>query len=236
MNANDTLLSSNDVRLSTAIGSQTDTAQITNILVVVEESLFNTHFGRAFYNTLIADVATYSTVPFSANTAYALGAYVVFNGLVYQVIQATAGSQTPAQSSAYFSLAPKFITPANEFLWSRYLKRLLAFAVGNEFTIPSAIKQTEHGIVRLKDESYDAAKESEIATLKQNNYQHIKQSIAVMEVYIMENEALYPTYKRVADKAAESCNKDEPTANKYRRNTHGIWLPPNENNDNLCHF
>ena len=236
MNANDTLLSSNDIRLSTPIGSQTDTAQLTNLIIVTEESLFNTHFGRDFYNTLIADLAVYTAVPFATNTVYLTGSYVVYNGLTYKVLQDTTGAQTPAQNAAYFALAAKFGTAANEFLWQRYLKRLLAYAVSNEFTIPSAIKQTEKGVIRLKDDSFEAAKESEIATLKQNSYQHIKQSIAVMEVYIMENETLYPTYKRIVEKNADSCKEDVPTAKKYRRNTYGIILPPTEDTDRLCRY
>jgi hypothetical protein len=237
MTANETLLSSNDVRLSTAIGSQTDTAQLTNIIIVTEESLFNAHFGSAFYDTLIADVAVYASVPFTTNIVYTAGSYVVLNGLTYVVLQNTTGLQVPAQNNAFFALAPKFVTPANEFLWQRYMKRLLAFAVANEFTIPSAIKQTEKGVIRLKDENFDAAKSGDLAMLKESNYQHIKQTISVMEAYIMKNEADYPTYKRVADKADSLCNKDEPTARKYRRNTYGIVLPPDDNdlNDCLCH-
>ncbi len=236
MTANETLLSSNDVRLSTAIGSQTDTAQVTNIIIVTEESLFNEYFGSAFYDTLIADVAVYVSVPFATNVVYTAGSYVVLNGLTYVVLQNTTGLQVPAQNNAYFALAPKFVTPANEFLWQRYLKRLISFAVANEFTIPSAIKQTEKGLIRLKDENFDAAKTGEIATLKEYNYQHIKKSISVMEAYIMKNEADYPTYKRIADKADSLCNKDESTASKYRRNTYGIVLPTDDyKNDCPCH-
>ena len=238
MTAYETLLSANDVRLSGMIGSQTDTAQVSNLIIVTEESLFNTYFGRAFYSALFADAAIYSTMPFAANTVYAAGSYVVFNGLIYEVLQNTTGTQIPAQNATYFILAVKFTTLANEFLWQRYLKRLLTFAVSNEFIIPSSIKQTEKGLIRIKDDTFDAAKMAELATLKESNYQHIKQSIAVMEAYIMENKTAFPTYKRVADAAANTCNTARPTAKKYRRNTYGIIMPPldNEKDCGLCPY
>ena len=238
MTAYDTLLSANDVRLSGMIGSQTDTAQVSNLIIVTEESLFNTYFGRTFYTALFADLAAYAATPFAVNTVYIAGSYVVFNGLIYEVLQSTTGAQIPAQNATYFALAAKFTTPANEFLWQRYLKRLLTFAVSNEFIIPSSMKQTEKGLIRLKDDTFDAAKAADIATAKESNYQHIKQSIAVMEAYIMENKTAFPDYKRVADEAANTCNTAQPTAKKYRRNTYGIIMPPldNEKDCGLCPY
>lgn len=233
MTAYDTLLTANDIRLSGLIGSQTDTAQLQNLIIVTEESLFNAYFGRPYYAALFTDAVIYASTPFAVNTIYTVGSYVLFNGLIYEVLQNTTGAQVPAQNAAFFALAPKFTTPANEFLWQRYLKRLLSFAVANEFAIPSSVKQTEKGLIRLKDDNYDAAKTGEIATLKESNYQHIKQSIGVMEAYIMENSASYPLYKRVAEEAQNACNKDEPTAKKYRRNTYGIIFP-NDSNSNIC--
>lgn len=235
MNAYDTLISANDIRISGMIGSQTDTAQLANLIIVTEESLFNTYFGRPFYAALFTDAIVYAPTPYANSTIYLTGAFVIFNGLIYEVLQDTTGAQVPAQNNTYFALAPKFGTAANEFLWQRYLKRLLCWAAANEFVIPSSLKQTEKGIIKLKDDNFDAANKSDLATLKEFNYQRIKLSISVMEEYVMENSASFPTYKRVADAAADLCNKDVPTDKKYRRNTYGFIFPDGDNeNCNIC--
>jgi len=225
MLSTDTLITPNEVRLSGLIGGQTDTAQMQNLIIVAEERLFNQYFGSGFYAALMADKIAYAATLFAMATIYASGDYVLYNGQVYEVIQTTTGSQIPAQNPDYFTIPPKFATPANEFVWVRYLKRILAQAVANEYTVPSAFKQTEKGIIRLKDESFQPATAGEIATLKENNYQLIKGSIGVMEAYIMANSASYPTYKRVEEQAQNACGGDVPTMDKYRRNTFGFLLP-----------
>lgn len=234
MTADESLLSPNDVRLNSMVGAQMDVAQLCNIIIVTEESLFNQHFGRDFYDALLADVAIYTYTAFAVGTSYLAGSYVLANSLIYRVLQNTNGSQIPAQNNAYFSLAPKFTTPSNEFLWARYLKRLLATAVANEASVNTSIKLTEKGLIRLKDESFDAAKTQELAMYREHNYQHIKQSIAVMEAYILANADLFPTYKPVAEKAKNACTNINTAAN-YRRNTYGLVFPTDED-DTICNI
>lgn len=233
MTADESLLSPNDVRLNSMVGAQIDAAQLSSLIIVTEETLFNAHFGRAFYDALLTDVATYIAPPFAVGTNYILGSYVTANSLIYEVIQTTTGVQIPAQNNAYFRLAPKFATPANEFLWLRYLKRLLATAVANEASVTMSMKLTEKGVIRLKDDTFDAVKTQELAMYREHNYQHVKQSISVMERYILENPTLYPTYKPVADKADNACLKVD-TAAKYRRNTYGIVFPTDDDDCNTC--
>lgn len=228
MLANDTLISPSEVRLNALIGSQTDTAQMQLLIIIVEERLFNAYFGSTFYTTLLADRATYTSTLFALNVVYNAGDYVRYNGQTYEVLQTTTGVQTPAQNADYFALPAKFATAANEFIWQRYLKRVLAQSVANEYTIPSAIKQTEKGLIRLKDDAFEPATAGEINTFKENSYQLIKASIDVMEAYIMANAVDYPTYKRVVD-SQNACINDKSTASKFRRNTLGIILP--EEND-----
>lgn len=227
MTADESLLSPNDVRLNSMVGAQIDANQLSSLIIVTEETLFNAHFGRAFYDALLADVAAYTYTPFSLGVNYLIGSYVLANSLIYEVIQTTTGVQIPAQNNAYFRLAPKFVTPANEFLWLRYLKRLLATAVANEASVTMSMKLTEKGVIRLKDETFDAVKTQELAMYREHNYQHIKQSISVMERYILDNAADYPTYKPIADKADNTCLNID-TAAKYRRNTYGIVFPTDD--------
>lgn len=229
MNAYDTLISPIEVKLHGFAGPQMDTTQMQSVIVVIEEGLFNQYFGVDFYTALFADKIDYSSaLLFTGNTVYNVGDFVKLNGVTYECTQTTTGAQTPAQNADYFKVAPKFATEANEFLWHRYLGRILAVAVINEFAIPSAIKQTEKGLIRLANEVYNPASEKEIATYKQNAYQFTKSSIEVMEQYIMRNSANYPTYKKVQEESTSNCTPTQSTSNQYRRNTFGFVLPDPE--------
>lgn len=232
MTAFDTLITPNEVRLNALVGAQMDTAQMNSVIVPVEEGLFNDYFGSDFYDTLLADLVDYSSAAlFAANTVYTAGGIVKLNGIPYTVIQTTTGSQIPGQNSDYFSLAPKFATSANEYLWHRYLVKILAQSVANTFAIPSAIKQTEKGIVRLKDDDFDPATSAEIATFKQNYYELVRANITAMEKYVLRNPASYPTYKLVQDAANNSsCEAEKGAAETYRKNTFGFVLPDPERN------
>lgn len=162
----------------------------------VEEELFNDCFGWAFYEALRADIAAYNYVKYGETTEYAAGVFVEHAGCIYEVIQATGEGGKPIGDTAYFEKAPKFSTPANEVLWSRYLGGIIAFRVMQGGLMYRSVKDTPKGVVKSFDpESSRPATNAEVRGVKEELGADIERMIKAMEKFIARNSSDYPLYK-----------------------------------------
>jgi hypothetical protein len=221
------LIQPEEVRRYSTMGANANPAQLCNLIPIVENKLFREDFGNLFYADLKADAIDYSAAQvFALGTPYTAGAFVVYEGVVYEVLLNTTGAQIPTLSSPYFVTALRFATAAYQTLWVAYLAIILANACAIEAVTPSAMKQDDKGITRTETDTLRPATPQEIDMLKRNNYDLVRAHILNMEAYITSNPTLYPNYKAVLEQQQNSCLGEGYKKSKYRRNTQGWVLPP----------
>ncbi len=226
----DYLIQPEEVRRFASMGANANTAQLCNIIPIVEDKLFREEFGDSFYEDLKNDLIDYSTAAvFTLAVPYTVGTFVVYEGLVYEVTQNTTGTQIPTKASAYFKIAPRFATAAYQTLWVRYLVIILAIVCSVEAVTPSAMKQDDKGITRMETDTVRPATPQELDMLKRNNYDLARAHIKNMEAYILRTPTLYPNYKAVLAQSAACCNGSNANGSQFRRNTQGWVLPPSRN-------
>ena len=221
ISATASLITPTDILRLTNVQAQMDSGAFCNFIVSEEETLFRKYFGYTFYGDLMADLATYPSAPFAITVSYSVGNYVEYNGIVWEVIQATTGTQIPP-NKAYFAVPPKFTTAANQYLWDRYLGRIIANVVTGRVVLTQSIRLTEKGLGRASGENFEAASRGDINDYRIEVDARTQQDIRTMEAYIMENTASFPNYKLVLEQAANSC-KEQRT--KYRPNNFGFKIP-----------
>lgn len=221
ISATATLTTPTDILRLTNVQAQMDSGAFCNFIISEEETLFRKYFGYTFYGDLIGDLATYPSVPFATSTVYNVGDYVEFNGVVWQVIQATTGTQIPP-NKAYFTVPAKFTTAAYQYLWDRYLGRIIANVVAGRVVFTQSIRLTEKGLGRASGENFEPATRGDVADYRIETDARTQQDIRTMEAYIMENTASFPNYKLVLEQAANAC-KEKRT--KYRPNNFGFKIP-----------
>jgi hypothetical protein len=221
--ANATLITPQEVSRFANVSAQMDTAAFCNFIIDEEETLFCKYFGYTFYTDLIADLATYASVAFNTGVAYTIGQYVEFNGVVWEVVQNTTGQQIPP-NKLYFAVPAKFATAANEYLWQRYLGRIIANVVVGRTALTQTVRLTEKGLGRTEGEQFKPAERGDVADYRTEINATTQQSIRSMERYILDNAASYPNYKLILDKANEACC-DTKKGTKYRPNTFGFVMP-----------
>lgn len=174
-------------------------------IVDVEEQLFNSCFGWSFYEALLADRVKYVKgsaqsgevlyVEYNRTTSYTAGQIVAHEGRLYEVLQNTNGTQAIADG-LYFARAKKFASSHNEYLWRRYLGRLIAFSVTNTSVMYRLVKDTAKGLVKQYDEGTSRpATLNEAMAIKQEAAIDVERTRTNMEVYISRNKANFPSYR-----------------------------------------
>lgn len=169
-NQSDTLLMEDDVICHSPSSAHSYVAERCVFIATKEEKIFNKCFGWDFYLDLLNDKIKYSLTAaegkvvycnFIEGTPYAAGKIVLYQGKLYEVTSATNGNQKPAHPQ-YFKKAKRFNNDAYNFLWDRYLCKLLAFSVMSTSVMYRLIRDTASGVVK----NYQSGK-SEPATLKE---------------------------------------------------------------------
>jgi hypothetical protein len=207
MTATDTLITAEEVL---ALDQSTDhsyalerCAHISDI----EEQLFNECFGWAFYEALLADRINYQrsgSVPvpgavtyeiYARQDSYTVGDKVKHEGIVYTVVQNTDGTQA-ISDTRYFTRAAKFANANYQYLWDRYLGRLLAFSVTTSSVMYRLLKDTARGLVKQFDEGNSRpASINEVMALKREGAVDVERIRANMDEYVRRNSAAFPGYK-----------------------------------------
>lgn len=218
------LIQAEEVRRHAMVGAKINTSMICKAIPIVEMKMFGDDFGDDFYEDLKNDLIDYSAAPvFAIGTNYTAGQNVVFEGLVYRVLQNTTGTQIPMEASTYFAIADKFATPAYQKLWKLYLVIILAMAVGAEMVIPSAVLVDDKGAMRVKTDMLESASVGEVSMRKNNDYDLVRAHIINMERFILKNATDYPNYKKVLENK-NKCGTSKPSK-AYRSYTQSFWIP-----------
>ena len=211
MKAEDTLITEAEV---IAMDQSTDHSYARErcaFIAAVEEQLFNECFGWPFYLALLNDRVIYlptgsATVNnavtytvYSRTAIYAAGVHVYHEGQVYEVLQATTGTEA-ISDRRYFAPAAKFSNAKNQFLWDRYLGKLIAFSVTSTSVMYRLLKDTARGLVKQYDEGMSRpATIGEAMALKREAAIDVERIKRNMDRYIQRNAVAFPGYRSGLD-------------------------------------
>jgi|GEM_PF-5853896 len=193
-------------------------------IIDVEEELFNKCWRWEFYQALLNDKIKYveqgslaqngETIyeHYDRATPYAVDKVVLHQGHFYKVLQVTDGSQS-ISDKRYFDPMPKFRSQHYEFIWRRYLGRLIAFSVTNTSVMYRLLKDTAKGLIKQYDEgSSRPATLKEAMAIKQEAQIDVERIKANMEAYIKRNKMAFTNYKLEEDNCG-SCASVSLTKN-----------------------
>jgi hypothetical protein len=207
--ANQTLLDDFELICYSPSDEHSNAKERCNFIRIKEEQLFNNCFGWEFYLNLMQSKIVYGTadnpfVYFRENTNYAIGDIVMHNFKLYEVTQATDGTQKPPLSTHYKS-APKFDNADYNYIWHRYLAQIIAFSVMYSTVMYRLIRDTAKGVVKNYEEgSSRAATTQEVSRLKKEAMIDVETIIENMERHIGRNKEAFPDYQNI-DSCEAAC-------------------------------
>jgi hypothetical protein len=217
MNANDTLITPQECVEYAPVDGNSYGEQRVNFIVDKEEQLFRRCFGFDFYKILLEDKIRYClestgsvTNPatkysnFNENVVYTEGVYVLYKGVIYKVKKTTTGKQVPPNQS-YFDESQKFATPAYDFLWKRYLRRILAFCINNDSMFFRVVRDTPKGVGQVNDDSFTPISTKSAATMRNEWLKIIDDAIENCRLYILDNPADFKDCTWVKNECKNEC-------------------------------
>jgi hypothetical protein len=200
--ARETLLTAQDVVDNAPVDPNSYADQRSQFITIREEKLFRAKFGMDFYKALLADKVKYSAVSgsgltvytnFQEGTTYGASAVVLYKNRLYKA-KASGTTQIPTNEGRW-TIAPKFETADNEYLWRRYLCTVLAFSVSSDSLFYRMVSDTPMGLVQKYDEGKTRPiKVQEAGRLKQEYQADIDDLIATMDAFLLENAEIFPDY------------------------------------------
>ena len=186
----------------------------TNI-VVREEKFFVKCIGMAMYKSLMADKVKYRAVAgsgivvyvnFQENTAYTSGQVVLYKNRLYKAKSATT-NQLPTDEG-YWALAPRFAADEFNYLWERYLRTLLAFAINNDTLFYRIVADTPMGVVQKFEDGKSKPLDIQSAgRLKREYVLDVDDMMHTMDIFIRENPEAFPNYAPLNDKCLDCAPK-----------------------------
>lgn len=184
-------------------------------IAVREEKFFLKCAGMAMYKTLMADKVKYRTVSgtgivvyvnFQEGTAYSSGQVVLYKNRLYKAKSATT-TQLPTDEG-YWALAPRFETDEYNYLWERYLRTLLAFAINNDTVFYRVVSDTPLGVVQKFEEGKSKPLDiKSVGRLKQEYVLDVDDMMHTMDVFIRENPEAFPDYAPLTDNCIDCAPK-----------------------------
>lgn len=220
---NDTLITAQEVIEYSYSSNHSYVAERCNYIVGIEEQFFNNCLGWAFYEALLADKYIYrmnantgageiNITHFAEGANYTAGAHVEYEGVIYRAIVNITGA-TSVYNQAQFTRADKFKTAAYQYLWDRYLAKILAFSVTTTSVMYRLIRDTPKGLLKNYDEGQSRPADlKEAMALKAEAKVDVDMLIKSMEAYIERNAAAYPAYK------TDNCKQGSCTKNSFTKN------------------
>ena len=217
---NDTLITPQEVVELSFSTNHSYIADRCNFIVGIEEGFFNSCLGWDFYQALLSDKYVYrqnsntgageiNITHFQEGGNYLAGAHVEYEGTIFRALANITGANS-VYNQAQWTKADKFKTAANQYLWDRYLGKILAFSVTSTSVMYRLVKDTPKGLVKNFDEgSSKAADLKEAMALKAEAKVDIETLIKAMEAYVERNAAAYPLYRVPGCK--DSCAKNSFT-------------------------
>lgn len=215
MKANDTLITPQECIEFAPIDGNSYGEQRLNFIVSKEEQLFRKCFGYDFYISLMTDKIKYSLdvvsettqyFNFQENVVYSPGTYLLHKGSIYKVVKLTTGKQTPPNQS-YFEEAEKFANESYDYLWKRYLRRILAFCINNDSMFFRVVRETAKGVGQVQDDTFKPISTKSAATLRQEYLKEIDDMTENCRLFILSNPTDYVDCQFVKDSCESDCTK-----------------------------
>ena len=167
-----------------------------------EEKFFAKCMGMPMYAALIADKVKYSMVSgtgivvytnYKEGVANAIGDVVLYKNRLYKAKAITNGTQAPTNES-YWKLAPRFVTDANNYIWDRYLRVIIAFMVNSDSLFYRIVSDTAQGLVQKTSETAKPIKPVDAARVKQEYQVDIDDLMQTMDVFLHSHKVNFPNY------------------------------------------
>lgn len=183
-----------------------------DMIVTIEEKLFQRCFGFDFYLDLLDNKKQYGLtsgtgitvyVNFRESTNYTLNSYVLYKDEIFKVIKATTGVEIPSLKT-HFAEAEKFTSEKYDLFWKRYLRRILSFAVNSESMMFRVVKDSADGIVRKDNGEYKGITTKEAATVRKDYNLVIDDMIENARQFIILNKTDFPLCKFITEGVCES--------------------------------
>ena len=191
-----TLLQGYDVLREAPTTDKLSLHTIDTYIKAEEERLFNTVLGWDFYEDLLTGKQEITYVNWSPSLTYNVGEYVLFNHVIYECLQATtADGESPTEaSSAYWTMFEDFTDSGFQFLWTNYLRKLLAFCVYGSIVLPSSISLTNYGAQMKGGDFSQTPGLKGIEALKQEINIDVKRLFMNMHLFISRNSDDFSNY------------------------------------------
>lgn len=211
-NPNITLIEPHEVRMFAPTDAHDDSASRCEYIIMKEEKLFRECLGMPWYHDLIKEKIRYpegTYEEFDESKPYKVGDIVLEKGMLYECIMDTE-DESPGNTK-FWKPAPKFNNDKYQYVWSRYLKFIIAFYVVHTSTVTHAIRQTAIGLQRKNSKNSRAANLQEIYAYKKDVLLDAKDHLINMDNFIKEHPECFPLY------AVEDCKTDGCVTIKRKR-------------------
>lgn len=230
---NDHLITGQEVINEAPADRHSDAKERCKYIIPKEEALFMC-FGMPFYSKLLADRNDYKLegqqgkegtiyyTKYREDTVFEAGKFVLYRDNIFEVIKQTEKDKGIAPPNPiYFKKAPKLKNQHHEYLWQRYLKKIIAWAVLHTSVMYRAIRDTNGGVVKQYEEGKSRPVTlKEIQAFKGEALNDLETQIKVMEEFIYRNKNLFPDY--VGNRGAEDCEGGVPCNVRRRRRGFGL--------------
>lgn len=201
-----TIITAQEVLYYTPRHQGTDVNNIKHLVPLKEEGLFNVWLGLDWYAALLDDLVDHSGFShFQEGQTYALDTVVLWRDRLYKVSGDPNSAGTLPSDEAYWIEAPKFTTAANEYLWKRYLRTVLAWAIMHTGLVYQAIQQTSLGLVQAgSSDQQRPVSGRQLANFKGEVGEDLNSFLQTMNAYLVANASTFPLYK--GNQTGTDCN------------------------------
>lgn len=174
-------------------------------IYAVERKEFKHCFGKAFYNELLLNLATYDCIEWVEGSTVTAGETRSYKGIFY-----TANVDTTNRPTHHtdWSRSPKFKTECLENLWCiGSLGKYLAWCVLRGFLPFTRFRFNALGIVKMKGDDFDAISGSEANTMYDAIDNKIVCGLEVLIDYMRDNNesGCFDLYKGIANGCCGGC-------------------------------
>ena len=168
-------------------------------ILAIERHAFLANLGKEFYTVLRDAKVDYSTVQeYKNDTAYAVGAKVVYKGIVYINIEASTG--VPPSNYVNWELAPKFEGDCYNEFWCEYLAPYLSWLVVRDKLPVLLVQLKSEGLVKIFGNNFNAAGAKDYYIYQKHVVRKLDEAFDLLDDYcktehMKSNNNCFATYK-----------------------------------------
>ena len=211
MLANDTLITADEIIDYGPADSEMDSSIFEPYIIMQEEKLFRDCIGMDIYKSMLEDKSGITTTTYFNGGEHAEGDIVIYADTFYEAIRDVPEFTEPI-NPLYWKRAAKFTNESYNFLWERYLRRLLAMFITESAIINIANRIKARGV--LKPTGGDSGSgfspeepisHKELISLKNSISDDAWDLWRSMNEWVLENKAHFPGYLPASSGEGCSC-------------------------------